>query len=55
MHVGKNDPDDSSGDEGMLEYASNETEDAVSLTHEMATRMLKKSSDVCNDGDPWYD
>ena len=48
VHVGD------TGDQGMFKYASNETEDAVSLTHQMATRMRQKSSDVCNNGDPWW-
>ena len=54
VDVGKNDPDDGAGDQGMFEYASNETDDAVFLTHQMATRMRKKSSDVYNNGDPWW-
>ena len=54
VHVDKNDPDDGAGDQGMFEYASNETEDAVSLTHQVATHMRKKSSDVYNNGDPWW-
>ena len=54
MHVGKNDLDDGAGDQGMFEYATDETEDAVSLTHQMATRMWKKFSDVRKNGDPWW-
>ena len=38
----------------MFEYTTDETEDAVPLTHEMATRTRKKLSDVRKNGDPWW-
>ena len=53
MHVGKNDLDDGA-DQGMFEYATDETEDAVSLTHQTANRMWKKFCDVRKNGDPWW-
>ena len=38
----------------MFEYTTDEIEDAVPLTHEMATRTRKKLSDVRKNGDPWW-
>merc|ERR1712136_250203 len=46
VHVGKDDLDVGAGDQGiMFGYASDETEDAMPLTHSMATRLGKKLTD----------
>ena len=43
VHVGKDDLDVGAGDQGiMFGGVSDETEDAMSLTHSMATRLGKK-------------
>ena len=52
-HVGEDDLDVGAGDRSiMLGYASDETEDAIPLTHSMATRLGKKSTDVRKNGRP---
>merc|ERR1719284_678024 len=54
VHVGKDDLDVGAGDQGiMFGYASDETEDAMPLTHSMATRLGKKLTDVRKNGDLW--
>merc|ERR1711975_123360 len=43
------------GDQGiMFGYASDETEDAMPLTHSMATRLGKKLTDVRKNGKLWW-
>ena len=55
VHVGKDDLDVGAGDQGiMFGYASDETEDAMPLTHSMATRLGKKFTDVRKNGDLWW-
>merc|ERR1712070_1247477 len=55
VHVGKDDMDVGAGDQGiMFGYASDETEDAMPLTHSMATRLGKKLTDVRKSGDLWW-
>jgi len=55
VHVGKDDLDVGAGDQGiMFGYASDETEDAMPLTHSMATRLGKKLTDVRKNGDLWW-
>merc|ERR1711934_248553 len=54
VHVGKEDLDVGAGDQGiMFGYASDETEDAMPLTHSMATRLGKKLTDVRKSGELW--
>merc|ERR1712178_97694 len=55
VHVGKDDLDVGAGDQGiMFGYASDETEDAMPLTHSMATRLGKKLTDVRKSGALWW-
>merc|ERR1711937_271289 len=55
VHVGKEDLDVGAGDQGiMFGYASDETEDAMPLTHSMATRLGKKLTDVRKSGELWW-
>merc|ERR1712012_1497619 len=55
VHVGKDDLDVGAGDQGiMFGYASDETEDAMPLTHSMATRLGKKLTDVRKSGELWW-
>merc|ERR1712227_762476 len=55
VHVGKDDMDLGAGDQGiMFGYASDETEDAMPLTHSMATRLGKKLTDVRKSGKLWW-
>jgi len=55
VHVGKDDLDVGAGDQGiMFGYATDETEDAMPLTHSMATRLGKKLTDVRKNGDLWW-
>merc|ERR1712003_267483 len=55
VHVGKEDLDVGAGDQGiMFGYASDETEDAMPLTHLMATRLGKKLTDVRKSGELWW-
>merc|ERR1712134_165313 len=55
VHVGKDDLDVGAGDQGiMFGYASDETEDAMPLTHSMATRLGKTLTDVRKSGELWW-
>merc|ERR1712137_41874 len=55
VHVGKEDLDIGAGDQGiMFGYASDETEDAMPLTHSMATRLGKTLTDVRKSGLLWW-
>merc|ERR1712174_34079 len=55
VHVGKEDLDVGAGDQGiMFGYASDETEDAMLLTHLMATRLGKTLTDVRKSGELWW-
>merc|ERR1711998_295585 len=55
VHVGKEDLDIGAGDQGiMFGYASDETEDAMPLTHSMATRLGKTLTDVRKSGELWW-
>merc|ERR1712036_198900 len=55
VHVGKDEMDVGAGDQGiMFGYASDETEDAMPLTHLLATRLGKKLTDVRKDGSLWW-
>merc|ERR1711959_344645 len=55
VHVGKSEMDVGAGDHGiMFGYASDETEDAMPLTHSMATHLGKKLTDVRKNGDLWW-
>ena len=51
VHVDKNDHDDGTGDQGMFDCASDETEDTAPLTHWITTRLGKKLGDACKNGD----
>jgi S-adenosylmethionine synthetase len=51
VHVGKEDLDVGAGDQGiMFGYASDETEDAMPLTHSMATSLGYKLTEVRKNG-----
>merc|ERR1711970_584675 len=55
VHVGKEEMDVGAGDQGiMFGYASDETEDALPLTHSVATKLGKKLTDVRKNGDLWW-
>merc|ERR1712224_380264 len=55
VHVGKEDLDVGAGDQGiMFGYASDETQDAMPLTHSMATKLGKKLTDVRKRGELWW-
>merc|ERR1712070_1242657 len=55
VHVGKEDLDVGAGDQGiMFGYASDETEDAMPLTHSMATHLGKTLTDVRKSGECWW-
>merc|ERR1712100_437955 len=55
VHVGKDDMDVGAGDQGiMFGYASDETEDCMPLTHLVATRLVKKLTDVRKSGKLWW-
>merc|ERR1712176_228934 len=55
VHVDKEDLDVGAGDQGiMFGYASDETEDAMPLTHLMATRLGKTLTDVRKSGELWW-
>ena len=55
VHVGKDDFDVGASDQGiMFGYASGETEDAMPLTHLMATRLGKTLNDVRKNGELWW-
>merc|ERR1712134_234330 len=55
VHVGKDDLDVGAGDQGiMFGYATDETEDAMPLTHSLATRLGKTLTDVRKSGELWW-
>merc|ERR1712139_158205 len=55
VHVGKEEMDVGAGDQGiMFGYATDETEDAMPLTHLMATRLGKTLTDVRKSGELWW-
>merc|ERR1719498_2242442 len=55
VHVGKDDMDLGAGDHGiMFGYASDETEDAMPLTHSMATSLGYKLTEVRKNGKLWW-
>merc|ERR1712196_203144 len=55
VHLGKEEMDVGAGDQGiMFGYASDESEDAMPLTHAMATRLGKTLTDVRKNGDLWW-
>merc|ERR1712166_1031436 len=55
VHVGKSEMDVGAGDQGiMFGYATDETEDAMPLTHSMATRLGKTLTDVRKSGECWW-
>jgi len=55
VHVGKSELDVGAGDQGiMFGYASDETENAMPLTHMMATQLGKRLTDVRKDGSLWW-
>jgi S-adenosylmethionine synthetase len=55
VHVGKEEMDVGAGDQGiMFGYATDETEDAMPLTHSMATRLGKTLTDVRKSGECWW-
>jgi S-adenosylmethionine synthetase len=55
VHVGKDDLDVGAGDQGiMFGYATDETEDAMPLTHSVATKLGKKLTDVRKSGELWW-
>jgi len=55
VHEGKDEMDVGAGDQGiMFGYATDETEDAMPLTHSIATRLGKKLTDVRKSGDLWW-
>merc|ERR1712010_66535 len=55
VHVGKEEMDVGAGDQGiMFGYASDETQDAMPLTHSMATRLGKTLTDVRKSGELWW-
>ena len=54
-HVGKDDLDVDTGEHGsMFEYVSDETEDAMPLTHSMSTRLARKLNDVRKNIALWW-
>jgi len=55
VHVGKDDDNVGAGDQGhMFGYATDETEEAMPLTHVLATNLVATISRVRNDGTcPW--
>jgi len=55
VHVEKSEMDVGAGDQGiMFGYATDETEDAMPLTHSFATRLGKKLTDVRKSGLLWW-
>jgi S-adenosylmethionine synthetase len=55
VHIGKDDLNLGAGDQGhMFGYATDETEELMPLTHVLATRLIKKLSELRNSGAlPW--
>merc|ERR1739849_27343 len=55
VHIGKDELDVGAGDQGiMFGYASDETEDAMPLTHSISTRLGKTLTDVRKSGLLWW-
>merc|ERR1712086_229938 len=55
VHIEKSEMDVGAGDQGiMFGYATDETEDAMPLTHSFATRLGKKLTDVRKSGECWW-
>merc|ERR1711939_845901 len=55
VHVGKEEMDVGAGDQGiMFGYASDETAEAMPLTHAVATRLGKTLTDVRKSGELWW-
>merc|ERR1712226_817232 len=55
VHVGKDEMDVGAGDQGiMFGYATDETEDAMPLTHSVATKLGKTLTDVRKNGLLWW-
>merc|ERR1719183_2921728 len=55
VHVGKDELDVGAGDQGiMFGYATDETEDAMPLTHSVATKLGKTLTDVRKSGLLWW-
>jgi S-adenosylmethionine synthetase len=55
VHVDKSEMDVGAGDQGiMFGYATDETADAMPLTHSFATKLGKRLTDVRKDGTLWW-